>query len=562
VGLKSAVFSLGFLFFSNSISHAAPVLRLSSATIGPIAFASAGGTNVQTVEIFNAGDGNLNPTFTSSATWITTAPGAGRSCRTILSAIGLPCSTVVVTINTVGLPQGISTGILTVSDAGAVDAPQTITVTVRIGTISVDVPPGGTRDVPITTSAFVTAQPATQTGGSWLSVLTDAFGSFRFDYPYRIRFQPPDSMTPGTYSGTVTVSGSTSFAENGALPVSMRVTTQPIAVPEPDRLRLRIAEGAPKLEWPISPLVAFTNPSTAVLSIQNPTITGAPWLRFEIPDPFVPNGFHFVVDPAGLTAGTSSGTLAFVTNAVNGTVNVPVDLQVVPKGPPLIYYQQILNNATFVPGEPVAQGDIVVIKGEQLSFSPFTFGNAPPLATRVGGASVLVNGVAAPIYYTSYSQIAFQIPVDAGVGPAIIQAQRDDGTVGNRMSVEIVLRAPRIIVSTNQNGTVNTSANRARVGEVVTLWSIGLGPTNPAVATGVAAPSVEPFARVTPEATVAFGSSLGRVIADPQFAALTPGFAGLYQVNVLIPEESPRGAIDVRVAVGEGASNAFTLYVQ
>src|SRR5690242_21389681 len=44
VGLKSPIYSLGFLLFSSFALHAAPVLRLSSATIGPIVLASAGAT--------------------------------------------------------------------------------------------------------------------------------------------------------------------------------------------------------------------------------------------------------------------------------------------------------------------------------------------------------------------------------------------------------------------------------------------------------------------------------------------------------------------------------------
>src|SRR5262249_8977146 len=151
---------------------------------------------------------------------------------------------------------------------------------------------------------------------------------------------------------------------------------------------------------------------------------------------------------------------------------------------------------------------ILVVKGEQLSYSPFAFGQAPPLATKVGGTSVLVNGVAAPLFYTSYSQIAFQIPVDAAIGTAIIQVQREDGSAGNKASVEVAARAPRVIVVTNQNGSVNSQANPAKTGEVITFWSIGLGPTSPFVATGAAAPSAEPFARVTPAASVAFGTSL------------------------------------------------------
>src|SRR5207248_740407 len=133
VGLKFAGFSLGLLFFSLSSLHAAPVLRLSSSTVGPISLAAAGATNTQVLEAFNAGDGNLALSFSSSVPWVSASPGAPRTCRTLLTAVGKTCSTIQLSINTTGLPQGLSTRILTVSDPNAVDAPQTVTVTVRIG---------------------------------------------------------------------------------------------------------------------------------------------------------------------------------------------------------------------------------------------------------------------------------------------------------------------------------------------------------------------------------------------------------------------------------------------
>ncbi len=531
------------------------MLRLSSNTIGPLAIAAAGVTNTQTIEAFNAGDGSLALTFTSSVPWITATLGTPGTCRTLIAALGRTCAMIQVNVNTTGLPQGVTTGILTVNDPNAVDAPQTVTVTVRIGAISMDVAPGGNRDVGFTTSSFVGAVPKTADGGSWLSVVTDAFGSFRFNYPYRIQFHPDAAMAAGNYSGSVTIGGGSNPADNQTIPVNMRVTTQPIAVPSTDRLTVRLAEGAPALTYPFSPTVALTNGGQGTLSIQDTTVTGA-FLKKDVIPPF------FAIDPAGLAVGTTSGSIAFTSNAVNGTVTVPVDLQIIPKGPPVIFYQGVLDNATFVPGDTVAQGDVMVVKGEQLSFSPYTPGQAPPLATKLGGTSVLVGGAAAPIFYTSYGQIAFQMPVETPAGTALIQVQRDDQTISNKVSVNVAARAPRLLVTVNQNGSINSAGSPARVGDVLTVYAIGLGATSPAVGTGAPAPVAEPFARVSPNPVVFFGSALGKVATAPQFAALTPGFAGLYQVNVAVPADSPKGAVDLVVSVAEFASNPLTLYVQ
>jgi uncharacterized protein (TIGR03437 family) len=270
----------------------------------------------------------------------------------------------------------------------------------------------------------------------------------------------------------------------------------------------------------------------------------------------------FDIDPTGLPVGSSSGSITFTSNAVNGTLTVPVDLQVVAKGSPSIFFQGVLNNATFVPGDTVSQGDIVVVKGEQLSFSPFTPGPAPPLPTKLGGTSVLVNGVAAPLFYTSYGQIAFEIPVDAAPGPGIIQVQRDDGTISNKASVVIAERAPRLLVTVNQNGSINSATAPARPGDVLTIYAIGFGATTPAVGTGAAAPSAEPFARVTPGVSVGIGVGFVRTTVDPFFAGLTPGFSGLYQINVALPADLSAGVFDLTAGVDGAASNALPLYIQ
>lgn len=557
MGLKSAVCSIGFLFLSNSLLQAAPVLRLSTATIGPIVLATGGATNTQVVEAFNAGDGALNLTTSSSAPWVTATPGQSRQCRTIITAVGQTCSTIQVNVNTTGLPQGMSTAVLTVSDPNAVDAPQTVTVTVRIGTVSVDVAPGGSRHVEFATSSFVSATPTTQSGGDWLSVVTTAFGSFRFNFPYRIQFQPPASMAQGTYNGNVAISGGTNAADTTTIPVSMRVTTLPIAVPSTDRLVVRLAEGAPALQYPFSPIVTLANAGQGTLTVSNTAVTGGSWIKQDV----VP-GF-FAIDPAGLTAGTQTGSIAFTSNAVDGTVTVPVELQIVAKRPPTIAFQGVLDNATFIPGDTVSQGDIMVVKGEQFSFSPFTPGPAPPLPTTLGGTSVLVNDVAVPLFYTSYGQIAFQMPVNTPLGTAIVQVKRsDEPAASNKASVQVAARAPRLLVVVNQDGSINTAARPARAGEVLTIYAIGFGATSPSVATGAAAPSAEPLARITPTPSVAFGGGIGRVPVEPFFAGLTPTYAGLYQLNVFVPADSPKGEVDLLVSVAEFASNTLKLYVQ
>jgi uncharacterized protein (TIGR03437 family) len=215
----------------------------------------------------------------------------------------------------------------------------------------------------------------------------------------------------------------------------------------------------------------------------------------------------------------------------------------------------------------VAPGDIVDVFGEQFWFaSNIAFSPGVPLATQItlsgSTSSVLVNGRAAPMYFSTYGQIAFQVPLETPVGTAQVQVQRD-GLSGNTVSVQVVARAPRILVITKQDLSVPDSAHPARVGDFVTIWAIGLGPTSPSVGTNVPAPGSEPLARLTATPVVEFGSTIfGTISATPSFAGLSPGSVGLYQINVAIPAGVVSGNVNLTLAFPDSTSNTVQIAVQ
>jgi uncharacterized protein (TIGR03437 family) len=538
-----------------------------------VQLASAGATNTQTLEAYNAGDGSLSLTFASSAPWVSASVGAPRSCVTVTPSNTRTCTPITFTINSSGLPQGLSSAVVTVSgDASTIDAPQTVVVLVRIGSVETYSAPGGTRDISFATSAYVNPSVKTADGANWLTVVNSGAGSFRFNYPYAIHFQPPSGMASGNYTGTIALTGSSNATDNQTLPVTMHVTTQPIAVatastatfaPQPttDALNIRLAAGAPLLTYPFSANVNVGNAGQGTLSLQSPVITGS-WLKADnVPGYGVVPGYYSI-DATGLAAGSYPGSLAFASNAANGTVTVPINLEIVAKGNPLIYFQGVLDNATFTPGDTVAQGDILVVKGEQLSFSSLTSA-APPLPTTAGGTSVLVNGTAAPLFYTSYGQIAFQLPYNVPTGTSIVQVKRDDGGVSNLASITVAPRAPRLLVTVNQDYSINSAAHPAHAGDALTVYAIGFGATSPAIAAGAAAPSAEPLARASETPSVGFGTGFFATAVTPFYAGLTPTAAGLYQVNVAVPPGLPAGAVNMTVSFSGGViSNVLPLYVQ
>jgi len=412
---------------------------------------------------------------------------------------------------------------------------------------------------------------STSSGGQWLSLVLDGTGSFRFSYPYRIHMAPASLLPAGTYNGTMTTSGSSFAPDNKTIPVTMRVTSQPVAQASPDHATMRLAQGAP----PTALNVVLNNLGQGTISVSGATATatGGTWLTAKS----FATGATLTFDPGSLAPGAYTGSVAIASNAANGTITVPVDFTVVAKGAPLINYQGVVDNATFIPGDTVARGDVMAVLGEQFMFGSLTVGPAPPLATTISGVQVLVNGSPAPLYYASYGQLAFQMPYEVPLGNAVVQVV-SNGSSSNSVSVQVANRAPRLLLIgvgsygaiVNQDGSIpmpvgsfpGVNTHPAKVGDTLTIYAIGLGPTNPAGVTGQPAPSSEPLARVSPTPIVNFGGGIGGTQVIPFFAGLTPTYAGLYQLNVTIPSNVPKGTVNISLGFSDSASNSVQIEIQ
>lgn len=571
-----------FISFS-AVGQAASQLRLVSSTVGPVSVSTGTSAGTQTVEAYNIGSGSLNLSVASSALWIVPSVGASRACTSTRSA--QTCIPINLALNTTALPAGMATGTVTVSDPNAVDAPQTITVTVAMGgsvpsTLTLYVPPNGTATYPIPTNSATYATSS----APWLSLSLNGFGSFTFVYPYIIQASASSAQPVGTYTGALAFNRSNFAADNKTVAVTMNVTNQPIAQATSSAVSLQLAQGAP----PQALGLGLSNTGAGTLTAGTPVITasscGSSWLTYA-------SGV-FTVDPKGasLPPGACAASIALPSNAINGTQTVPVNLTVVANGNPTIAFQGVLDNATFTPGDSVDAGDILAVKGDQLSLAAPVINSTSPVPTSLSDTSVLVNGTAVPLFYTSYGQINFQMPVNVPTGQALVQVKRSDGSAGNTVSVNVVARAPRILqlFGGPWGAIVNADACKgatpcvlggslpfpasfaqpgypaypAKAGDTLVIYAIGLGATSPSVATGLVAPS-STLAQLVATPTVSFGADLFPVLATPLFAGLAPGFAGLYQVNVTIPQNAPKGNVALAIGFADGTvSNAVMIAIQ
>jgi uncharacterized protein (TIGR03437 family) len=104
----------------------------------------------------------------------------------------------------------------------------------------------------------------------------------------------------------------------------------------------------------------------------------------------------------------------------------------------------------------------------------------------------------------------------------------------------------------------NTSAP-ATTGDYLVIYALGLGAVTPTLAVEDGAPASTYEYAVGPVT-----ATIGGVPATVLFAGLTPGFVGLYQVNVTVPAGiTPGNQIPVTVSVaGKSGAGNVTIAVK
>jgi len=200
-----------------------------------------------------------------------------------------------------------------------------------------------------------------------------------------------------------------------------------------------------------------------------------------------------------------------------------------------IVIASVTDAASYAPR--VAPGGLGSIFGSNLA-NGTQQATSFPLPTSMAGASVYINNVAVPLLYVSATQINFQAPSSLTAGTAKMYVTRSGGQSA-LFQFAVVSNSPGIFQDTSnhavaQNATdysVNSDGDPVAVGAVLVVYLTGQGAVNHPVTDGTAAPD-SPLASATATATATIGGSSATV----QFLGLTPGFAGLAQANIVVPQ--------------------------
>jgi uncharacterized protein (TIGR03437 family) len=208
----------------------------------------------------------------------------------------------------------------------------------------------------------------------------------------------------------------------------------------------------------------------------------------------------------------------------------PLALAQVP--PPQI--NGVVNAGNF--RQPAAPGALISIFGSNLATGQ-SQATTVPLPAILLSTMVYIDGTAAPLSYVSPGQINAQVPYSIITNTSATVQVQVDGVNSSNSPLTIVALAPAIFSQAgtgvglgailNQNNTLNTEASPAQPGQIIQIFATGLGATMPAVGTGDPG-NAQPLAQ-TPSVTI------GGQTATVAFAGAAPGFAGLDQVNAMVP---------------------------
>ena len=183
----------------------------------------------------------------------------------------------------------------------------------------------------------------------------------------------------------------------------------------------------------------------------------------------------------------------------------------------------VLNAASY--SAVVSPGCWVAIFGNSLAPAPAT-ASTVPLPTMLGGVSVSIAGLAAPMLFVSANQVNALIPFEAtipanNVVPVMVTSSGGSVTYNIRLTRD----APAIFTR-NGAGTGRAfvfdpkfqAVDTIAAQDVVVLYAAGLGPAD---SSGHAVDEVEVY--------------IGDRKAQVLFAGLAPGLPGIYQLNVMAP---------------------------
>jgi adhesin/invasin len=227
--------------------------------------------------------------------------------------------------------------------------------------------------------------------------------------------------------------------------------------------------------------------------------------------------------------------------------------------------ESVLNSASFINTGTLAPGALISLFGSGLATVPNS--GKTPLPTDLAGTEVTLGGQLLPLLYASDEQVNAQVPYGLSVNTLLQLQVKRGASLSVPQSLTVAQAQPAIFTADEsgegQGAIVNVrnllvdSTAPATAGDTVVIYCTGLGAVTPPVSAGVPAPA-SPLSQAT-----GVSVTIGGVAANASFAGLSPGFAGLYQVNVVVPTGVTQGSqVPVVLSVAGQTSPPVTMAVK
>ena len=339
--------------------------------------------------------------------------------------------------------------------------------------------------------------------------------------------------------------------------------------------------------------LAFQLPALTSLSISS-AAAGGPGFTFTLTGTGFASGSTVLWNGRSRTTSFSSATRLTATIpasdlATAGTAPVTV-VNPTPGGGTSNALTFTITTGAFTPAPAISSGGVVnaaasatqlAVAGSIASVFGSNFTDSTvaatslPLPATLAGVTVQINGLAVPLFAVSSQQINFQVPWYLQGQSQVTITILANGMVSNPVKTPLAPYSPGLF-STNQQGTGqgvvaigNTGVIAAPLGmfpgsrpvnrgETVVVYCTGLGPVAAQPLTGSAsAASVGATTSTTPTATI------GGVAATVSFSGLAPTLVGVYQVNIVVPTDTPvSDAVPLVLSIGGLDSNKVTIAVR
>lgn len=213
----------------------------------------------------------------------------------------------------------------------------------------------------------------------------------------------------------------------------------------------------------------------------------------------------------------------------------------------------VANGASFQ--QTFAPGGILSVFGSQLSPSTQS-ASSVPLPLSMSGVEVLVNGVVAPLYYVSSTQLNIQIPYETPMNSSVVVSVNTNGQLTTQ-SFQVSAVAPGIF--TSSSGALVPTATAA-LGQEIAFYITGAGAVTPTIADGAAPASSTPLSSL-PQPSQATTVTIGGTQATIDFIGIPSGLVGVVQINVTVPASLAAGPQPVIVTIGGVSSAPATITI-